>query len=300
MKRPISKIIRTKKGGVPYTLVIFIGVILSAGVLLYLVSLIISGFGEKSVEEVCRGNVIFRTSEFFGDQRLGPLLCQTQKVELRGNKETVKEQIAELMRKCWYMFDEGKSIDALDGESVKKALGWEDNKNGCFTCFIADTAKIDGGPILPHELFTYLEDVDHPTAKGLKYLDYIQSYGGDGAVLTLSPVMDNQVYGISFLSKSKDDSKWTWGDSAATAALVTGTLAVKAGVAICGTVIGCPVGVIVGGAGAAVTGLGYLATGAYHDAKNLIYEEERAVSTITFDTLQSIERAGCEQKEGIR
>ena len=51
MKRPISKIIRTKKGGVPYTLVIFIGVILSAGVLLYLVSLIISGFGKNQLKK---------------------------------------------------------------------------------------------------------------------------------------------------------------------------------------------------------------------------------------------------------
>ncbi|MDP3990173.1 MAG: hypothetical protein Q8Q01_03125 [archaeon] len=266
-------------------------IILIAGFMVVVLVISLLFFRAEGVtkEQTCHASVISRISIPIGNEefRLGPLSCETIDEKISGNREEIKRQVADSMERCWWMFNEGRQDEVLSSGEVKKALGFEDNKNQCFLCYTltVDQDSIVGGEIPSEETFNYLLENNHPKIAGTTYIDYIQSYGGPGAVGVLSPIKAKDIYGVVYLSKSKDTSTWTWADVGAAAAVVGGGVA-------CFTGIGCTVGGPLGAAGAA-----YLGSHGADAAQALIYSEQRAVSSIFIDNLNSIQQAGCEVKD---
>ena len=242
-------------------------------------------------EQKCHASVISRISIPISNEefRLVPLACETIDEKISGNREEIKRQVADNMERCWWMFNEGRQDDVLSSGEVKKALGFEDNKNQCFLCYTLDVDQdsIVGGEIPSEEMFNYLLENNHPKIAGMTYIDYIQSYGGPGAVGVLSSIKAKDIYGVVYLSKSKDTSSWTWADVGATVAIVGGGVAcVFSGVIICA--VGATAGVAGGFfEGAHITNI----------AKSSLYSEQRAVSSVFLDDLNSIQQAGCEVKD---
>lgn len=240
-------------------------------------------------EQTCHASVISRISIPVGNEefRLGPLACETIDEKISGNREEIKRQVADKMERCWWMFNEGRQDDVLSSGEVKKALGFEDNKNQCFLCYTlkVDQDSIVGGEIQSPEMFNYLLENNHPKIAGRTYIDYIQSYGGPGAVGVLSPIEAKDIYGVVYLSKSNDTSSWTWADNVAAGAYVLGAGA-------CLTGIGCAIGGPIAAAGGA-----YLTAHGLDAASTTIYSEQRAVSSVFLDDLKSVQESGCEVKD---
>lgn len=294
-----KRVFKSKKGEEGDVLKVVAGLlilIVSAGIILLMLGIFKTEGDVKAAENTCHGSVLARTKiGGVTGVKLGPLQCSTQDVEIGGSRTEIKEQIARSMARCWWMFNEGRDVDTFDkAEDFHKALGWEDNDNKCFVCYTLDVDQksIDGGEIAPPELLEYLSTKDHYQIKGTKYLDYIQSYGGPGAVALIDAVRPKELYSVVYLSKGKDDSSWTTLDTVAAGAATVGGFAVKA----CVTIVACPKALIVAGAAGAI----YVAAHYLNDATEFLYgkDEERAVSIITFDNLRSSETQGCAVMKG--
>jgi hypothetical protein len=248
-----------------------------------LFSVFLPGCTERGPEELCRSTVVTRVSTPLNLIEKGlywaPLACETQDLDIKGNHEELKAQTAQLMARCWYMFNEGRQDELLNSDQVEKVFGWEDNDNECFLCYslAIDQNSIEGGAIGADEMHKYLVEEDHYKVKGLTYLNYIQSYGGPGNVAIMDSIEPNNAYGVAFLGKSSDNSEWTWLD----------TVSVGAAAVACATGVGCIITAVVAGS--------YLTTHGVNEFASNFYSEERAVSTIVFDNLKSIkENSKCD------
>ena len=165
-----------------------------------------------------RMNVVLRTKIAGFPVQSGPIvpiMCKTiDKKKLKGDETEVKKQIADLTTQCWHMFLNGEyenlfnKIDLLYGS------------NRCFICYTfgIDNEKVE---ITGEEFTDYMvktpypyilenlntedkEDEKEEEQKSITYLDYIQSYKGDGAVI-MNKGKDfafnkSKIYAIAFLS----------------------------------------------------------------------------------------------------
>ena len=253
------------KKGIVSQLVLLIGVVMSflaVGGFLYV---FFAEAEDKSVESICRASVIARTSTAIDigvtDLNWGPLLCQTQDEEIGGSREEIKGQLAHLMANCWAMFNEGRQDDVLPPERVSTLFGLGPNK--CFLCYTVTLPRaIEEGEIPAKEMFDYMVEKDHHKIKGMKYLDYIQGYGGQGYLAILDTLEPGHIYAVTYLSRQKEDSTW----------VTAGKTAVR--------VLLPPVGIIWG------VNTAFSKTHFYND-------KERPVSTIGIDNLASAEAGGC-------
>ena len=167
-------------------LITLIVVLASFGVMLYVTNYFVGHAEEATVEQICRTSVLARAKSVirFG---LGmeppskfPLLCKTQeKPPLEGDKDEVMRQISEMSAKCWSMFLEGEYHNLFGKADFL-------SKRRCFTCYTFNIKK--DMKITREELIEYMNDhyYTQPNEKGeggLTYLDYIQSYKGDGMVM---------------------------------------------------------------------------------------------------------------------
>ena len=113
---------------------------------------------ESATVRLCHESVVWRTLSKYETMNAqiqwSPLACKTQDVELKGNREEIKSQMANLMGTCWFMFNEARHDDVFDGTEIAKLFGWEDNNNLCFMCYTASIEEdnIDGGPITSEEM----------------------------------------------------------------------------------------------------------------------------------------------------
>lgn len=259
--------------------------------------------GEKTPESLCRSTVSLRaatTTEFLGsDIKLSPIACETMEREIEGDREEIKAQLAQLMSKCWWMFNEGRQ-DSLLKDNWKDFFGWSDNENGCFVCYDAfvDSSKVEGGPIGAEEMFDYMINSDHYNIKGLKNIDYIQSYGGSGKIAILSPIFDRREkerYGIAYMSKTSDDAEFSgtdWVVTLASVGVLACIVAEPCG-AIVGTVAGTVATVTAGvTAGAVLTYEGAHAKNVI-EAKTKFYDAKRKVSMIALDDYNALQEAKC-------
>jgi len=141
-----------------------------------------------------------------------------------------------------------------------------------------------GGNIEAEDMFNYFQDTNYPKIKGLSYLDYIQEYGGPGAFGVLDQIEADNIYGVVYLSKSKDESGAGWADYIAGGAVGLGIA--------CTVVTGGVCGVLIGGAGSFYLG--------FHGAdllNNIFNPEERDVSSIMIGKLDTIRQGGCDVKD---
>lgn len=231
------------------------------------------------------------------DVRLVPPMCKTIEVEITGNREEIKDQLAYLMARCWWMFGEGRYEELFenDFDGLTKVLAVDKVDNDCFLCYTAviDQKNIDGGVIPVKEMFDYLIEKDHRQIKGLSYMDYIQSYGGPGLPAVLDGIGGRESYGVVFMSKNKKmegDGWLAWTGTAVFGVLVT------AGAIACVASVACGVGVGIASVSAIAVATGTTAAATYaawHQFKAEYYGGDRDISVVTLDHLKGIEAGGC-------
>lgn len=271
------------------------------------------GKDTKEAEILCQQSIAIRaaTTLQIGDDAEFtslPMLCKTldKKVET-GKREEVKKEIADMMTRCWWMFNEGRYDDAMNTAQLGNMLGFN-SPNKCFICYSAlvegnKKDEIEGGPISKGEMYKYLSETQYPKIKNTTYSQYIEyKGGGPGATYLLSNIEPDTGYAITFLSKSDDDSGVTWVDAVAGAVIGA---AVIGGIACailepCGAIVAVAATssatalTATAATGLAVTAAtGYEAVHAYNKAKAVFYSEQRDVSMVFFDTLSSAQSNEC-------
>lgn len=280
-----------KKGIAIDHLVIWIFVILCFLIISGVWSRVYAKAEDKEAENLCQTSVAFRARsalEVGGTEiTLTPFLCKTIDKKMTGSREELKEQIAEKMARCWWMFNEGRYDEILRKDILGKVLGVDKSTNDCALCYALpiDQDTIEGGPIRPEEMMRYLRDHPYPKVKDATYLTYIQSSGGTGRVAILDQVAPRDAYGIVFMAKNSDARGLSWIEIGLTAAFTAG--AVFCYIAEpCGLVAT----VAVGATGVAAGGVsGYRGV----EALRAVYNSDRTTSAIVFDNLKNVEQSGC-------
>ena len=107
--------------------------------LLVAIAMIINQTTSATQEAVCRNSVALRAkahisldfahvTEAYKKEKFTPLMCEPQNIgELKGTREEIKHQIAELSAKCWWMYLEG-SVPNLFDSNVE-------DENSCGICY---------------------------------------------------------------------------------------------------------------------------------------------------------------------
>lgn len=254
----------------------------------------ISKADKREAETICHSSISLRANAAFSvakeDIRLTPVLCKTIDQKVDGNREEIKEQVANQMARCWWMFNEGRVEEALGNIDLVRAVLGTAKDNDCFLCHtsLIDVEEIDGGPISGRELWKYMKDTKYPQAD-VSYLDYIQSYGGPGQVAILNSIFPSTAYGIVFLSKNKERGSGNWLISIATSAVALGYAAAAA---VCIASIGCGAALATVYAVTAISAESIAAL--TNPVLSELYEsDERDVSVIVFDYLGSVEKRSC-------
>lgn len=282
-------------------LVVIIIVIVSFLLIAGTLSRFLSKAEDKEAENLCRDSVALRANLAvrIGETEIKtvPRLCKTLDKDISGDKEELKQQIADKMARCWWMFSEGSYDQILDANVLREALGVAKSENQCFLCYTLsvreDKIESESGTIPPTEIMDYLRDTQYPKLKGTTYLNYIQSYeyGGPGRVAVLDQIAPLGSYGVAFLAKNKEGGDWGWMD----VIFGAGAVAAGTGAILCyGTVV-CGGIVTVAGLGIAALGTGGVeAYKAVQEAKARFYDDnDRTTSAIVFDNINDLETNGC-------
>jgi hypothetical protein len=253
----IIKIRKTNKKGV--TAGFLVGVMITL-ITFVLIAVTIQNFAsqadEKAIENICFDSVSLRARTALqintGDEvddddidlieatvKAVPVLCKTIDKEISGNREEIKQQVAEKMARCWWMFGEGRYEEILHSGGFRvlpTVFGFANVENECFNCYnlMITEDEIDGGDIPAHEMVQYLSEKKYSKVN-ITYLKYIQSYGGPGKAMVIAPLISpRQAYTISMMPKNKDLDDDTFWKSVAGIAVPTGiAVGVLAGGAVC-------------------------------------------------------------------
>ncbi len=311
--------ITNKKGQVTSFLPQLVLVILAFVLIAMVLGRFMTDVNDVAAEQLCHDSISMRAASVMqvagAEITLTPSLCKTIDKKVEGDREEIKEQMADLMARCWWMFNEGRYDDLLDSNEISNFLGWEDFENKCFICYSAmiNEEEIGGGSITKTEMFNYLMENQYYKVNGT-YVDYIQSYGGPGAPMIMGDIEPEEAYAITFLAKSTDNSKWTIVDWGAITVAIGATVVAVGAVACliaepCGLIVGTVLtGGLATGTAATATATGVVATGAFLTADaagayvalhaldmavSQIYEEERGVSMVSISTLSAAQMADC-------
>lgn len=284
---------------------------------------------EKQAELLCHDSIALRAQtqidfnegSWIAEAKIKPVpvLCKTLDKKVSGTREELKQQIADKIARCWWMFGEGRYEELLQGNEIKYLpglYGFKNYKNDCFNCYtlLIDENKIEGGPIYSDEILAYMKNTNYPKVKNTKYINYIQNFGGPGNVAFTTPViLPGQAYTISMMPKNKQVGEGEFWKGAAKIGAGIAIVGVVAGGTICliGTAGACaailaPAAAIIGEsaaltAGVAATqivsaagvggtvlatgGAGLLATSGYTQVMSTMYGE-REVSSIYVGPLE--------------
>ncbi len=168
-----------------------------------------SGADEKEAGQLCYNSIGLRAaaSTSGGSVQLVPVLCKTIDHDVEGDREEIKQQLANDMARCWWMFHEGRYEGIINDEhfDFSNMLGFERNSNGCFICYsniIQEEEIPDSNHISKREMERYLIENEYQL-KGVKYIDYFQTYGGPGAVSIHTDIEPRSAYAIVFLAKNR-------------------------------------------------------------------------------------------------
>lgn len=237
-----------------------------------------------------------------------PTLCKTIDKKIDGDQRKIKEQLANQMARCWWMFNEGRYDEILHGSKVVPALisNLDEANNECFVCYatIINEDKFDDKKesIKSEEFLNYLATTNYTKVPDKTYLDYIQSFGGPGGVQILTNIEPRHAYGITFMAKNIDNVESTWlGWFGKT---ISGTAGGAATVWAAGTALSactlatagvCLLGVaVLGGTTAVIT---YSAASDLEVLVNRAYSStERDISIVSIDTLDRAQ-AHCFKKD---
>ncbi|MBT4651452.1 hypothetical protein HOC13_02915 [Candidatus Woesearchaeota archaeon] len=207
-----------KKGGVSWDRLLLILILLVSFVLIVAA---VKNFIDKAepyeLEVACRGSMALRAHSAINTMgteiKWSPLLCKTQDLYITAGRDKiyVMDQLADLMGRCWWMFNEGRYNDVVSDTELK-ILPEFTAKNGCFLCYTVGIKAQKFDPFGKGEFLAYLNSQNHPSIKDMTYMKYFQEHGGAGNVRILPTssgedvFAPGKVYGVAFVSKSFDTS----------------------------------------------------------------------------------------------
>lgn len=244
----------TKKG---MSASFLVGIIITLAAFM-IIAIAIKGFMEKAepkeAEMACQGSVALRAAAAIGGEvevKLAPVLCKTIDKKIEGDKEEIKRQLADLMARCWWMFNAGRTQDLF---ANIPGLGGKNKGFVCYTAIVEENKDFKEGDSIK-DFDEFLRETDHPKLKDVTYLKYFQyEGGGPGRVLMFLPngeIKPDHAFEIAFIEKRGEANAWM-------GKLLTGAGAVAGATGIIVLAIGTGgLGVIaltVGGIAAAVTG----------------------------------------------
>lgn len=201
---------QSRKGIARDYLVFFILAIVGFIIIVFVINIFMGNANKQVNEEVCRASILARAKAVLKVKLYGkvletplvlPVVCKTQEnIELTGNRDAVMEQISYMSARCWWMFLNGEYENIFDEFNFLR-------NEKCLICYIFTVKnELKGGPIKPDELRTYMDEHYYLGGKkeGVTYLEYIQSYKGDGVIMMRNDITfgnnKNTVYTINFMS----------------------------------------------------------------------------------------------------
>ncbi|MEK6900350.1 MAG: hypothetical protein AABX05_04475 [Nanoarchaeota archaeon] len=215
----------TKRGTAEFIIgimIVLIAFFLIAGMLLRFTSKV----NDKEAEILCHASIAVRTRSAIqiGESaglgaKLVPAICQTIDKKISGKKEELMTKIADKMATCWWMFGEGRYEELLHSWDLNLVVVGTIHGNKCFNCYtmLIDETEIENGQITRKEMEEFLmthnyAKIGNETSK-VTYFDYIQSYGGPGRTVMLTPdISPRQGYAISIMPKNRAQSNF-WEDA---------------------------------------------------------------------------------------
>jgi hypothetical protein len=202
-------------------LVLIIVTIVSFLLIFVTVSKLVEKADSKDAELLCHNSIALRISSAVSalgtEIKTVPNLCKTIDKKIDGDREEIKAQVAYMMSRCWWMFNEGRAEQILEDTSPltisRDIFNLAKTGNDCFLCYgvIIDESDISGGDISIREMTNYMRETNYPSIKNSKYLDYIQSFAGSGKIAVLDKIKPQNTYGIVFMSRNDADAGW-WGE----------------------------------------------------------------------------------------
>mgnify|MGYP001565282218 FL=1 len=180
----------------------------------------LSNTDDTTAENICRDSVALRAKSTidingkFIDKEITPVpvMCRTIDKKVSGDREAIKEMVAQKIARCWWMFGQGKYEEILGSNfgSISGFFSFSNYKNKCFNCYNILIDNKDFTPIAGWEMQDYMS-THNMTGTNLSYLNYVQSSGGPGRIVFNAPtIMPGEAYGISYMPINKKDSTF-WG-----------------------------------------------------------------------------------------
>lgn len=293
---------------------------------------------DKSIEDMCRSSIETRTltSAQLTDKNtfsFGGITCRKQDLQFspsaiyqdvwfsnilytedeqrEGQKESIMRKFADSMVSCKYMFADNRHEDVFSGLGSEfwEIFGFDEDKPKCFTCYSIAVKDFDH-TISAEEFHTFLSTEEMST--GVTYLEYIQgggNLGGDGTYLVATDIVNDGLYGISYLGRNSDggipvdimevaETGLNYGVAGAAIGTVAG-LVCLATAPVC---VGVSSVVIGAAGGAMATGLvaGTIEYNSQVEATYL-YGSEGVLKTREYgyfiiDQMETIQHVGCKEK----
>ena len=122
------------------------------------------------------------------------LLCRTYDKNLYGKNEEVSGMISKLAAKCWYEFAEGRYANVFGDYFL--------SNDYCFICYTFKVDYSDNKPVKKADLVNFMYKNTYSNT-GKTYLDYIQSYAGEGKIEIdpeLGDFKKKQIYAVALVS----------------------------------------------------------------------------------------------------
>lgn len=233
----------------------------------------------KEAEILCQNSVVLRaaTSVSLGsleDVKAAPILCKTIDQKIKGNKNEVKKELADMMARCWWMFNEGRTPNLL---SSLPGLGGKNKGFVCYTAIVEESKDFKGSDSIT-DFDVFLRDKSYPKMKNTTYLQYIQyRSGGPGRITMILPqegnsgvIKPNRAFEIAFIEKKSDSNAWI-----STVLMGGGAVVGVAGAIVLALPTG---GTSLIAVGAVIGGVALAGTGGVIEYQKLF--EERDVNTI--------------------
>jgi len=215
-------LLKMKKAQVMNRIALIIKMLVILGVLAIFIWQVVIRIDSHTVESTCRNSVKLASLKIGGKSVYDTLKCPTQYETIEGDDDTINHELAERMRKCYWMFWEGK-LELFDEES----------ENFCVICYVAsfkEKKQIKG--------FTnYLATHNLPSRRDFTYYDYLTSHTTTPELVfktegAIEDVIDtNLKYAVMFNYVKPEYLSWLeaggYGGAAGGAAAVVGLTALS-------------------------------------------------------------------------
>ena len=293
-----------KKAQLSYIVYIILALAGATVIILFLL-LTKANLEEKVPLRACHDSIFLRAQtapKILGQSaNVAPLACATKTNEVKGTREQIKAQLARELSECRWMFEHAND-NILDTFRVKK-LFFSSSPNQCFPCYISHIKQEDlgpEGPIEPTEMMQYLRETEHYNIPGVKYMEYLQTFGGTKtSVGVFDEIRPGEAYAITFMSKNTEDPAESLVDSSIITA-VGGTGVALAGLCVllepCGLIAAIGVGIPAAAVAAfgTVTSVDNAAELLQSTKKGIYQSKQRSTNLILVDSLPSLQQGGCD------